>query len=178
MDVIRPIGSTGVRGDPSDVGGRDSEGDGEKKERDARLRIVGLVVVISILVSAIFGFAFSGLHGVSLAVAFIAGSFVSLILGMSAGSIWFGYQTKKAEERLERQAENFDFMIEEALEMAKKECGVLSVNMAKIVAGRVADRIVARHAVGLLKTEYREAILQETNNIVDEEVENLRRSVS
>lgn len=142
--------------------------------RDIKHRTIGWVIIGQFTLSVILGIAASsGKAVVSIPICIVIG-----IIGMLAGVIveWtrnsidtFDLKSKLITERMMNDVQCKNLM-HEAQTRAKEEYNALTLGCAKAVANRVANRILARHATRLLEPEWREAALEDTNNIVAEEI--------
>lgn len=102
------------------------------------------------------------------------GGAVGMVIGMIMGAIRFGSSTESMRQSLiaDRNISEAKCKrrLRDAVDATKKECAGFALSAAKSVANRVANRILARHVTGMLEFERREAILTETNEIIDEEI--------
>ena len=105
------------------------------------------------------------------------GLIIGLVLGVALMFIGMVIAVVRGHEEisvlrnaLQIQREAFLSRTEWALREERKVCGDVAVDMAKAVANRVANRLLARHASNLLVGERREAAFQETDEIIGEEI--------
>ena len=138
-------------------------------------RLLGGMLFVVIIISIIVGVCLSanlGMFGTILIC--VALGLVSLFFGMAMGVVRYrteGETFKEAFSYIQMAADmKCRKRVVEAIADTKKECNGFAVESARAVANRVANRIIARHARNLLEAEYREATLQEANEIVSEEL--------
>ena len=151
-------------------------------------RMMGWMFIICFVISVIIGIA-AGKSGTIISVIIcVLGGFLSLILGMAIGAVRFHGDAERArlaaigDQRIAINAARikedlYKKMVIRAKENAKMECAGFALETARVVANKVANRLIARHAGRLMELEYREATLQETDAIVNEELKAFEDSV-
>jgi len=66
--------------------------------------------------------------------------------------------------------DSFEGRVKEAVTEDRKMYGAMSVEMAKAVADRVANKIVGKHVEGMSDNDVRASVLDSVNKIVEEEI--------
>jgi hypothetical protein len=79
--------------------------------------------------------------------------------------------------KVEEATEQFQKKMQETIVQERKLCGQTSVNMAKAVADRVSNRIIAKYISGMDNDNLRRNILEFTEHIVAEEIDALQKVV-
>jgi len=171
--------NTGV----ADEGGGD--GDFEKlarvREEIARQGVIGGLFFSVIIFAAMGGFVASKMPWYLATPICALGGIALMAIGM--GIEWLRckgeIETVKAGmvEAFTRNEARWRKRIRQAVADTKRECGGFAIEAAKAVAGRVANRIVARHARNLLIDEHREATLREVDDVLDEELRAFKDSI-
>jgi hypothetical protein len=170
----------------SQSGGTDSSrgsGDTEEHSQDQLIRrkVMSGIFVTSIIFSAVIGIAAGKFEWYITVPICIFGGLVSMFFGM--GIEWIRYRNEIEDIRgklaLERMTGEMRCRrrIQQVEENSRKECSGFAVESVRAVANRVANRMVAKYAGGLLLAEQREATLADTDQIVDEEVNAFHEAV-
>ena len=159
---------------------RTGEGDGNGYSREyavnykaVRYKTMGWVIVLHFLLSIVFGMAASksGLWAIGICV---FGGIIGMIAGVSLEWLrnsveTFDLKGRLLTERMMNDVQCRKLMID-AQEKMRIEYNGLMIKCARVVANKVANRILARHANRLLEPEWREATLKETDKMVTEEI--------
>ena len=173
MDINRP--------DSSSEGGGENEGrsvrDSEKSNNGLTSsdKIMASMLFCQIAISSIVGVGLSNHLGMiwTIMISVLLGS-IGMFFGMAMGVVRYrndGNSFKEALGFIQLATEmRWRRRLQDAVSDTKKECLGFSLESARIVADKVANRIIARHARNLLEPEYLEATLMDTNEIVDEEL--------
>lgn len=141
------------------------------------------MLIVMVLISFITGVGLSANLGrfLTILVSVFLGV-VGMFFGMAMGVVRYRNQEVASQEAMtylrmsaEMRARN---RVRQAVEDTKKECSGFAIESARAVANRVANRIIARHAGALLNDEQREATLEETDQIVEEEIGAFREAIS
>ena len=133
------------------------------------------MMFVQIIISTIVGIGLSNHLGMfwTILVCVLLGS-IGMFFGMAMGVVKYrsdGDSFREALGYIQMASEmKWRKKLSEAVGDTKKECEGFVVESARAVANRVANRVLARHARNLLEAEYREATLQDTNEIVNEEM--------
>ena len=173
MDNNRPIASDKNSGKTE--GG--SVGDSEKAGRELTSsdKIMTSMLFSQVIISAIVGVGLSNHLGMvwTILICVLLGS-VGMFFGMAMGVVRYrneGDSFKEAFRFIQMATEmRCRRKIQEAVANTKMECLWFALESARVVADKVANRIIARHAKNLLEPEYLEATLVDTNEIVNEEL--------
>jgi hypothetical protein len=114
---------------------------------------------------------------VSVAAAIIIGLVAGVILiliGMGIMSLHKSIEFSALRESLSVQREALDLQrdweVKNTIIEERKACSEVIVRFSREVSNRVANRLIARYAPNLNIAEHREAIFQETDQIVNEEL--------
>lgn len=168
--------TTGDKDCGTDEGGgdRDFEKLAKASESIARQRVIGGLFFCVVAVSAMGGFAASKMPWYLAAPICSFGGLILMFFGM--GIEWLrckgeieGFRDGMIAALAANEA-RWKKRIRQAVADTKKECGGFAIEAARAVAGRVANRIVARHARNLLIDEHREATLKEVDEVLDTEL--------
>ena len=180
-DRNRPVASDQGGGTDQSESDRDLKKLAEEKLRQVRLQVVGGIFLFSVGISVLAGIASSKVP-----------IWISVIICLFSGlgTMFFGMamewiRIKQENDDLKSQAALTEMMresqfrkqIRRVIADSRKECGGYAIETARAVSNRVANRLIARHAASLLNTEQREATIQETDQIVDEEIKALQDEI-
>lgn len=97
-----------------------------------------------------------------------------VFIGMTIALVDAHNQTKMGREQ---EAEQFQKKMQETTAQERRLCGQASVNMAKAVADRVANRIVSKYVTGMDDDNVRDSVLNYVGQIICEEVGVLQKVV-
>lgn len=164
------------------TGGADQSGCNRHPEKFSddyaafKRRIIRITILIEIVLTLAFGVAVSGKGNITILTSVLCG-FIGILAGIiveySRNSVdTFELKGKLITERMMNDVQCRN-LIHDAQQDVKKEYNELVLKHSKVVANRVANRIVARHAKRLLDTEWREATIDDTNEIVEDELAQL-----
>lgn len=160
-----------------------SHRDSQKLAKDSmiRQRVTGGMFLSCLGISGIIGLASCRLPWYLAVLVCVFGGAVGMFFGMAVEWIRDSGQARELKARLIQSEMMSDArcreMVRQAVVDTKKECGGFAVEAAKAVSNRVANRIIAKHAGRLLEVEYREATLEEADQIVSEELGALQEAI-
>jgi hypothetical protein len=181
MDRIGTSACDKAGREPQSVSGGDSEKLSEVSERLIQQRVIGGMFLFLICMSAVIGFAASKLAWYFAVSTGILGGLIGMFLGVAMEWLRSGSQVTDAKKKLIIETMMNDAkcrkQIRQAVDDARREYVSLAIESAKVLANRVANRIIARHASRLLEAEYREATIQDTDEIVEDELKSLKQSI-
>jgi uncharacterized protein (DUF1778 family) len=146
-----------------------------------RQRMIGGMFTISIGISIIVGIAASKLSWCFAIPVCIFGGMSGMFLGV--GIEWLRHRNDMEDAKAHLTLLNMKWtkecrrLVKKAIEDTHKECTGFAIESARAISNRVANRIIARHAKGLLIEEQRDATFRETNDIVNEELEAFQVSI-
>jgi hypothetical protein len=151
-----------------------------KKEKVADC-FIGFTFIFGVVISVIFGFAAHEVKLYGSILIWMGSGIILMFLGMmiihlknrSDIDILKGTllaERAMAEVRLRKRTR-------EVKESTELEMIGFTIEAARAVANRVANRLIARHASQLLVEEYREATLEETDQVVDEAVADFEKEL-
>lgn len=130
--------------------------------------------IFGILFSIIVGLAASKLGMFGSTVVCVFGGVIGMFFGIAMGWVRHSGEESDLKGKLALVQMMGDVRcrreVTRAVQDTKKECSGFVIEAARAVANRVANRMIARHAPGLLNEEQREATLSEADQIVSEEL--------
>lgn len=166
--------SSGNQGSGTNAVSGDRDSPQLTKDQLIRRTVMGGMFFASIIFSVIVGIAASKFPWYFTVPICVFGGLIGVFFGMGIEWLRLANETEtlKAQLTLERMAGEMRCRrrIKQAVDDAKKECGGFAIESARAVANRVANRLIARYASGLISAEHREATLVETDQVVEEEM--------
>jgi hypothetical protein len=181
MDRIGTSAGDKAGGEPQSVSGGDTEKHSEVSERLIYQRVICGIFLFLICISSVIGFAASKLSWYFAIPFGIFGGLIGMFLGIGIEWIRLSIEITdvKKELILERMMNDAKCrkQTRKAVDDARHEYVSLAIESARVLANRVANRIIARHASRLLEAEYREATIQDTDEIVEDELKSLKQSI-
>jgi hypothetical protein len=181
MDRIGTSAGDKAGREPQSVSGGDSEKLSEVSERLIQQRVIGGMFLFLICISTVIGFAASKLAWYFAIPIGIFGGLIGMFLGVGMEWLRSGSQITDVKKKLIIETMMNDAKCRKQIRIAvddvRKECAGFAIESARALANRVANRIIARHASRLLEAEYREATIQDTDEIVEDELKSLKQSI-
>ena len=175
MDKPRPCG-----GDKS-VGTNKNSSDWDAKKEAIELRVLGAMLIFGVSLSFVVGIVASKVGIVFSIIACLLAGVICTMIGMAVGGVRSRTVTENMRAEMmadqRRDEDKHCREVRNAIDSTRKECSGFVVETSKAVANRVANRLLARYAPMLAEAEHREATLQETDEIVDEEIAALQQAV-
>lgn len=101
-------------------------------------------------------------------------SFFSLFIGMTLA---FMQSKAKLKNELSVQQEEFQTVLRAMVLREKQACSLMSLNMAKSMSDKVANKIVSKYVDGLSDSGRRDAVLSSVTQIIEDEFEVMREGV-
>ena len=143
-----------------------------------KYNLIAFVVVEIVAVGFFFGYSASnpGSHLIIGSI-FAAYTFLALFFGMILAFVVSDDRVMaKRKEILAEIEQRFRENLQSAIMQERLSCAKVSVNMARVVSDRVANRILSKHVLGLQDNAVRKSLLESVNRIIDEEIESLKKA--
>lgn len=160
-----------IEGNQNDGGGDSAQ---STQDQLIRNKVMGGMFFTSVIFSVIVGVAVINFPWYITIPICVFGGLVGMFFGMGIEWIRFRNVTEELRGKLTMERMGGEMRcrrrVRQAIDDAKKECGGFAIESSRAVANRVANRMIARYAGGLLSAEHREATLLEVDQIVDEEM--------
>ena len=171
--------------------GKDS-GSWAAKKKAVKLSMLGAMLIFGFSLSIVVGIVASRVGIFYSVIACLSSAVITTMIGMAFGGVQYKMEADDMREMVladrkrgeDRHCREIRDAIDETrkecygfVDETRKECCGFVVEASRAVANRVANRLLARYAPMLAEAEHREATLQETDEIVDEEIAALQQAV-
>lgn len=143
-----------------------------------KYNLISFAVIEIVAIGFLFGYSMtnSGSHLIIGSV-FAAYTFLALFFGIVLAFVVSDDRAMaKRKEILAEMEQRFRENLQSAIMQERLSCGKVSVNMARAVSDRVANRILSKHVPGLQDNAVRKSLLESVNKIIDEEMELLKKA--
>lgn len=181
MDRIGTSAGDTTSGESQGVSSGDTEKLSEVSEKLIKQRVIGGMFLFLICMSTVIGFAASKLAWYFAVLTGIFCGLIGMFIGMGMEWIRLSSEITDVKKKLIIETMMNDAKCRKQIRIAvddvRKECAGFAIESARALANRVANRIIARHASRLLEVEYREATIQDTDEIVEDELRSLKQSI-
>ena len=105
------------------------------------------------------------------------GFFTALFSMFTGMTLAFVRSREKLENELSRQQESFQQVVRDVVERSRQSYGQVSINMAKSMSDKIANRVISKYVEGLSDDGRRNAILSSVNQIIEDEFKVMREEV-
>jgi hypothetical protein len=138
--------------------------------------MLGAMLIFGFSLSIVVGIVASKVGIFSSVIACLFSAVITTIIGMAFGGVQYKMEVDNMQAAMladrRRDEDRHCREVRNAIDATRKECSGFVVETS-----RVANRLLARYAPMLAEAEHREATLQETDEIVDEEIAALQQAV-
>ena len=163
------------------VGANKIRSDWAAKKKAVKLSMLGAMLIFGLSLSIMVGIVASRVGIFYSVIACLSSAVITTMIGMAFGGVQYKMEADDMREMVladrKRGEDRHCREIRDAIDETRKECCGFVVEASRAVANRVANRLLARYAPMLAEAEHREATLQETDEIVDEEIAALQQAV-
>ena len=143
--------------------------------------MLGAMLIFGFSLSIVVGIVASKVGIFSSVIACLFSAVITTMIGMAFGGVQYKMEMDNMRAAMmadrRRDEDRHCMEVRNAIDATRKECSGFVVETSRAVANRVANRLLARYAPMLAEAEHREATLQETDEIVDEEIAALQQAV-
>lgn len=137
-------------------------------------KIIAILCLLSVCGSAMMGWIISGMDAVTGVISAIFGGLFLYVIGIVSAVICHIDEMTMFEDALAMASDSRRMMtikwMDEVIRQERQECSDMTVCMAKAVADRVANRILAKYVDGLSDSRKREIVLKDVDDILKEEI--------
>lgn len=130
----------------------------------------------ALVIGSLGGYICSNLSGRGLLAGFV-GFLISLFAMFVGMTLAFLQSKLKLKAELYKQEEEFQKMLQVIVTRERQSCGQVSVNMAKSMSDRIANKVVSKFVDGLSDRGKREAVLSSVDKIIEDEFQVMRGEV-
>jgi hypothetical protein len=106
-----------------------------------------------------------------------AGAALTLLSMFTGMVLAFMVSDDRERPKRMRMEQNNQLQLQQVVLQERTTCAKVSVNMAKVMADRVSNKIVAKYVDGMNDESRRRAVLANINGIIDDEVDTLTKAL-